>query len=317
MINRRYFRRSRRSRKSYQNKSINFDSSNDGILDVLANTVGILILIGVLGALAVANSVFDIYSPINRDARKYVHLFHISESGIWNIEPAREALINIDKNRNLFKKNCIKDGFSKNYCITKASKFNDSGYIYNVRYVFNDSNQYVERNDNPEFAITGFSGIGVLISQAIVKDNVVKGLEIKDIFDGTPASKSKLVIGDIIQTVNGKILTRQDIVSNNYGIKGPRNTIVSLGIKDKGIYNIRRDYIEVFIQRELERLENLIKEIKEQDKVIFVILEPSGFEGFKEIQKIAKKYNVDLGWEAWVDGKKRISFGKGRSMTVQ
>ena len=246
MIKRRRFRR---LKKFHQNKSINFDSSNDGILDVLANTVGILILIGVLGALAVANSVFDIYAPINRDARKYVHLFHISESGIWNVEPARQALINIDKKKNLFRNNCIKDGYSKNYCIEKASKFNNSGYISNVRYVFNDSYQYVERDNNPEFAITGFSGIGILTRHIIDKDNVVEGVKIIDIFDGTPASKSKLIIGDIIQTVNGKTLTKKEIVSKNYGIKGPRNSIVSLGIKDKGKYNIRRDYIEVFIQR--------------------------------------------------------------------
>ncbi len=314
MINKRRFRR---SRKYYQNKSINLDSSNDGILDVLANTVGILILIGVLGALAVANSVFEIYAPMNREAKKYVHLFHISESGIWDLDPAREALIKIDKNRNLFKKNCIKDGYTKTYCIEKASKFNDSGYISNVRYVFNDSNQYVERDDNPQFGISGFSGIGVLTQQIIGGDNVVEGVKILEIYDGTPASKSKLVIGDIIQTVNGKTLTSKEFVSKNYGIKGPRNTIVSLGIKGKGKYNIRRDYIKVFIQKDLNELEILIKEIKKQDKVIFVVLEPSGFEGFKEIQKIAKKYDVDLGWDAWEDGKKRITFGKGRSMTVQ
>ena len=314
MINRRRFRRSRRSN---QNQLINLDSSNDGILDVLANTVGILILIGVLGALAVANSVFDIYAPINRDAKKYVHLFHVSEAGIWNLDPAREALINIDKNKNLFKKNCMRDGYSKTNCIEKASKFNDSGYISNVRYVFNDSNQYVERDDDPEFGISGFSGIGILTRQIIDENNIVEGVKILEIYDGTPASKSKLVVGDVIQKVNGKKLTNKELVSKNYGIKGPRNTIVSLGIKDKGKYNIRRDYIKVFIQKDLNELEILIKEIKKQDKVIFVILEPSGFEGFKEIQKIAKKYEVDLGWDAWDEGKKRILFGRGRAMTVQ
>ena len=310
-------RRSRRSRKFIQNKSINIDSSNDGILDVLANTVGILILIGVLGALAVANSVFDIYAPMNRDARKYVHLFHISQTGIWNIEPARQALIDIDKNRNLFKKNCIKDGFSKMNCIEKASKFNSSGYISNVRYVFNNSNQYVERDDNPEFRITNFSGLGINYKIILDQSDKLKGLEIMKIYKGTPASRSKLVVGDVIQTVDGKVLTKQDIIANNYGIRGPRHSILSLGIKDKGTYNIRRDYIEVFYESDIKKLEKLIQEIKNQDKVIFIILEPSGFEGFKEIQKIAKKYDVDLGWDAWEDGKKRIIFGKGRSMTVQ
>ncbi len=314
MINK---RRLRRFRKSNQNKTINFDSSNDGILDVLANTVGILILIGVLGALAVSKSVFDIYAPINRDPRKYVHLFHVSEKGIWNVEPAREALINIDKNRNLFKKNCIKEGYSKNNCIKKASKFNNSGYISNVRYVFNDTNNYVERDDTPEFRITNFSGLGISFEFIFDKSNKLKGIKILKIYEGTPASKSKLVVGDVIHTVNGKVLTRENMISKNYGIKGPRNSIVSLGVKDKGIYNIRRDYIEVFYQSDLKKLEKLIQEIKTQDKVIFIILEPSGFAGFKDIQKIAKRYDVDLGWEPWVDGKKRIIFGQGRKMTVQ
>ena len=314
MTNRRRFRR---SRISHQKQSINFDSNNDGILDVLANTVGILILIGVLGALAVANSVFEIYAPMDRDAKKYVHLFHVTELGIWNVEPAREALINIDKNRNLFRKDCLKDGYSKNFCLEKSTKFNDAGYISNVRYVFNNSNQYVERDENPEFRITKFSGIGISFEFIYDQSDNLEGLKILNIFEGTPAAKSKLVVGDVIKTVNGKFLTTENIISKNYGIKGLRNSIVSLGVKNKGTYNIRRDYIEIFYQSDLNNLEKLIQKIKAQDKVIFIILEPSGFEGFKEIQKIAKKYDVDLGWEPWDEGKKRIIFGQGRTMTVQ
>ena len=135
--------------------------------------------------------------------------------------------------------------------------------------------------------------------------------------DGFISSKSKLILGDIIQTVNGKNLTRENILANDMGIIGPRNTIVSLGVKGKGTYNIRRDYINAFTQDHLAELESLVQEIKYQDKAIYVILEPSGFEGFKPIQKIANKYDVDLGWDAWDEDKKRITFGQGRSMTVQ
>ena len=37
--------------------------------------------------------------------------------------------------------------------------------------------------------------------------------------------------------------------------------------------------------------------VKPQDRVIFIIFEPSWFEDFKEIQKIAKKYEINLGWD--------------------
>ena len=89
-------------------------------------------------------------------------------------------------------------------------------------------------------------GVGLLVVGSgglfVDGDNVVEGVKILEIYNGTPASKSKLVIGDIIQTVNGKTLTSKEFVSKNYGIKGPRNTIVSLGIKGKGKYNIRRGF---------------------------------------------------------------------------
>ena len=314
MINKRRFRR---NKKSYKTESISFDSSNDGILDVLANTVGILILIGVLGALAVANSVFEIYAPVNRDAKKFIHLFHVSKLGIWDIEPARQALISIDKERNLFEASCIKDGFQKTTCFEQASKFNNSGYISKVRYVFNDFDKYVERDENPQFRISNFSGVGIRFDFVFDQSKVFKGIKILEIYEGTPASRSKLDVGDIILKVNGVKLTNENILAQEYGISGPRNTFVSLYVKDKGTYNIRRDYIDLFYQTSLDNLENLIKEIKKQDKAIFIILEPSGFEGFKNIQKFAKKYEVDLGWEPWVEGKKRINFGQGRSMTVQ
>ena len=307
----------RRNKRFYKNQSTNFDSSNDGILDVLANTVGILILIGVLGALAVANSAFEIYAPMNRDAKKYIHLFHASEEGIWDVEPSRQALIEIDRKKKLFKKNCQLNGFDKSTCLKKSSKFHGSGYISNVRYVFNDSNQYVERSDMPTFRISAFSGVGIRFEFVFDQKDQLEGIKILKIYENTPASKSKLIVGDIIHSVNGKTLTRENIISRDYGISGPRNTIVSLGVKGKGNYNIRRDYVDAFYKTDLDNLENLIEEIKKQDKAIYVILEPSGFKGFKEIQKFSKKYEVELGWDAWDEEKKIITFGEGRSMTVQ
>tara|TARA_B100000886_G_scaffold340480_1_gene310316 strand:+ start:534 stop:779 length:246 start_codon:yes stop_codon:yes gene_type:complete len=78
----------------------------------------------------------------------------------------------------------------------------------------------------------------------------LQGIQINRIYKGTPASKSKLVVGDVIKTVNGKVLTTENIISKNYGIRVLRNSIISLGLKNKGTYNNKRRLWRDFLQQQ-------------------------------------------------------------------
>ena len=70
------------------------------------------------------------------------------------------------------------------------------------------------------------------------------------IYNGTPASKSKLVLGDVIKTVNGKVLTTENIISKNYGIGVLRNSIISLGLKNKCTHNNKKRLWRDFLHQQ-------------------------------------------------------------------
>ena len=67
-----------------------------------------------------------------------------------------------------------------------------------------------------------------------------------------------------------------------------------------------------------EDLNNLIKNIKNNDQAVFIVLESDGFEMYREIKRIANRYKVPIGWEPWYKDDPIFFWGNaGRSMLIQ
>jgi len=65
-------------------------------------------------------------------------------------------------------------------------------------------------------------------------------------------------------------------------------------------------------------LDDLMKKLKSENMAIFVVLESSGYEMYREIKKAARQNKIDIGWEPWYGGDPINFWGNsGRSMTIQ
>ena len=65
-------------------------------------------------------------------------------------------------------------------------------------------------------------------------------------------------------------------------------------------------------------LNKLMEKLSSEDKAVFVILESSGYEMYREIKKAARANKVPIGWEPWYRGDPINFWGNsGRSMSIQ
>lgn len=62
----------------------------DGIMDVLANLVGVLTLVAALSAIVVVNASLRIRTPLAQETYKEFVVFQAGEAGIWDLQPARD-----------------------------------------------------------------------------------------------------------------------------------------------------------------------------------------------------------------------------------
>ncbi len=62
----------------------------DGIMDVLANLVGVLTLVAALSAIVVVNASLRIRTPLAQETYKEFVVLQAGEAGIWDLQPARD-----------------------------------------------------------------------------------------------------------------------------------------------------------------------------------------------------------------------------------
>lgn len=64
----------------------------DGMLDVLANLVGVLTLVGALSATVAVNTSIRIRTPLAQETNKEFLMLQAGEDGIWDLQPARDRM---------------------------------------------------------------------------------------------------------------------------------------------------------------------------------------------------------------------------------
>ena len=75
------------------------ESSNDGLLDILSNVVGVMALVGSLTGVIAANSALNIQAPMSKESARSFHLVQVSANGLWDLQPAVNRMAELDRER--------------------------------------------------------------------------------------------------------------------------------------------------------------------------------------------------------------------------
>ena len=72
------------------------EGSNDGLLDILSNVVGVMALVGSLTGVIAANSALNIQAPMSKKSTRSFHLVQVSANGLWDLQPAVTRMTELD-----------------------------------------------------------------------------------------------------------------------------------------------------------------------------------------------------------------------------
>ena len=75
------------------------EGSNDGLLDILSNVVGVMALVGSLTGVIAANSALNIPAPMSKESARSFHLVQVSANGLWDLQPAVNRMTELDRER--------------------------------------------------------------------------------------------------------------------------------------------------------------------------------------------------------------------------
>ena len=140
-------RRKRSSRATIGNAP----GDHDGILDVLANLVGVLTLVGALSAVVAANAAVKIKTPMSRSTNQDFVLVVAGEKGIWNLQPAKEALLGAQEQRIAQMRSCFGYGlYAMSACFDRARYQMYTAKVGGARYLLNDSETSLQRVGAPD-----------------------------------------------------------------------------------------------------------------------------------------------------------------------
>jgi len=74
-------------------------SNSDGLMDILCNVVGVMALITSLTGIFAASSALNIQAPMQHKSDRRFVLLQASKEGLWNLQPAVEQMVKLDRER--------------------------------------------------------------------------------------------------------------------------------------------------------------------------------------------------------------------------
>jgi len=74
-------------------------SNSDGLMDILCNVVGVMALITSLTGIFAAGSALNIQAPMQQKTDRRFVLLQASKEGLWNLQPAVEQMVKLDRER--------------------------------------------------------------------------------------------------------------------------------------------------------------------------------------------------------------------------
>lgn len=74
-------------------------SEDTGLLDVLANLVGVLAMFAAITSLLSASGDIRIRTPMNKSSDRPLEILQVSKAGVWDLQPAVTAMVKADRQR--------------------------------------------------------------------------------------------------------------------------------------------------------------------------------------------------------------------------
>lgn len=123
---------------------------HDGILDVLANLVGVLALVGALTAILAANSAVKIKTPLARDTKKEFLMLQVGGAGVWDIQSAKERMLSLDQQRVNGWRRCLNLSiYELIYCVNNMEAWSASEQVGQVRVSVSSDGASIARLTTP------------------------------------------------------------------------------------------------------------------------------------------------------------------------
>lgn len=144
--------------------------NQDGILDVLANLVGVLTLVGALSAIIAGQSAVRLRTPMTRTSDRPFILLQVGKAGIWNLEPARAQLGKAQQARYDAALTCLADPErSIAACRQRSDRYHEQIELGSATLTTTGLNLSLQRHEHPDLPPTSLEkpdGLPALIQQA-------------------------------------------------------------------------------------------------------------------------------------------------------
>lgn len=141
--------RNKRKRRTLHNVG-SMPVDHDGILDVLANLVGVLVLVGALTAILAANSAMKIKTPLARNTKKDFVLMQVGKQGVWDLQAAQDRMFRLEKDRVNGWKRCLNlPMYELIYCADSMQGWAASESVGQVKVVVSNEDTYITRSSTP------------------------------------------------------------------------------------------------------------------------------------------------------------------------
>ncbi len=143
-------------------------------------------------------------------------------------EPVRNVFVDDSSSLTAEASDVIRDNYFRSVSQSDIDDSSLNGIVDHLRRRYHDRfSHYFDPEDLGRFdqSINGrFTGVGLSVIE------VKKGLQIAEVFDGSPAKRSGILPDDVVVSVNGKSIAGEDSDLVTARIKGPEGTKVRIGV---------------------------------------------------------------------------------------
>ena len=137
-------------RRRRQRASNDLGDNSDGLMDILCNVVGVMALITSITGVFAAGSSLNIQAPMQQKTNRKLVLLQASKEGLWNLQPAVEKMVMLDKERVQEVRRCSQLlAPEQNECNNALDDWSRNQQLGPIQIQVNHTNGIIQRNGPP------------------------------------------------------------------------------------------------------------------------------------------------------------------------